>query len=79
MRLEYKKRQLAIVTQILMHKPFRETLKLYLKYGEMPDLKTIVKIMKSSNLYRIEADNTYERRASNIIGWINWILGLIEE
>lgn len=79
MSLEYRERQLAIATQILAHKAFRETLKLHLKYGEMPDLQTIVKIMKNSNLYHVEADSTYIRRASTIIGWINWILGIIED
>jgi len=79
MRLEYRERQLAIATQILVHKAFRETLKLHLKYDEMPDLQTIVKIMKNSNLYHVEADNTYVRRASTIVGWINWILGIIED
>lgn len=79
MRLEYRERQLAIATQILQHRPFSETLKLHLKCGEMPDLLTIVKIMKESRLYHVEAESTYERRASTIVGWINWILELIED
>lgn len=78
MRQEYKARQLAIATQILRHSVFRETLKLHLLYGEMPDIKTIVKIMKQANLYQVKADSTYERRSSTIVGWINWILNLIE-
>lgn len=77
--LEYKERQLAIVTQILEHKVFNETLKLHLQYGEMPDKQTIVQIMKGTNLYNIEADSTYLRRSSTVVGWINWILGIIEE
>ena len=40
MGLEYKARQLAIVSQILSHKVFRETLKLHLQCGEMPDAQT---------------------------------------
>lgn len=77
--LEYKQRQLAIVTQILKHKVFNEVLKLHLQYGEMPDTSTIVKIMKNSNLYNVEAESTFTRRASTIVGWINWILSIIEE
>ena len=77
--LEYKERQLAIVTQILEHKVFNETLKLHLQYGEMPDKQTIVQIMKGTNLYNIEADSTYLRRSSTVVGWINWILEIIEE
>ena len=79
MELEYKERQLAIVSQILAHKVFNETLRLHLECGEMPDKHTIVQIMKRSNLYHIEAESTYLRRSSTVIGWINWILGLIEE
>ena len=78
MGLEYKERQLAIVTQILMHKVFNETLKLHLQCGEMPDKQTIIQIMKRSNLYRVEADSTYLRRSSTVVGWVNWILGIIE-
>lgn len=79
MRLSYKDRQLAIVAQILQHGAFKNTLIYHLQYGEMPDKTTIVQIMKKSNLYHIDSENTYYRRSSTIIGWINWILGLIEE
>ena len=79
MGLEYKERQLALVTQILMHKVFNETLRLHLQCGEMPDKQTIIRIMKRSNLYRVEADSTYLRRSSTVVGWVNWILGIIEE
>ena len=37
MNLAYRERQLAIVSQILKHKPFRKTLKLHLQNGIMPD------------------------------------------
>lgn len=79
MSMEYKERQLALVTQILMHKVFNEALKLHLQCGEMPDKQTIIQIMKRSSLYRVEADSTYLRRSSTVVGWINWILGIIEE
>lgn len=79
MGLEYKERQLAIVTQILMHKVFNETLKLHLQCGEMPDKQAIIEIMKRSSLHRVEANSTYLRRSSTVVGWVNWILGIIEE
>lgn len=79
MDLGYKERQLAIITQILMHKVFSETLKLHLQYGVMPDKQTIIQIMKRSDLYHVEANSTYLRRSSTVIGWVNWILGSIEE
>lgn len=79
MGLEYKERQLAIIAQILAHKVFNETLKLHLCYAEMPDKRTIIQLMKQSNLYHIQADSTYLRRASTVIGWVNWILEIIDE
>lgn len=79
MDMPHKERQLAIVSQILEHKPFRETLKLHLKSGIMPDKNTIVKIMKNANLYNVSAESTYFRRSSTITGWVNWILGIIDD
>ncbi len=78
MGLEYRERQLAIVKQILKHKVFNETLKLYLKTCEMPSKEKIVQIMKESNLYHVEADSTYFRRASTVGGWLNWIFDIID-
>ena len=78
MELGYRERQIAIATQILKHKVFNEILRLHLQYGEMPEQKEIVQIMKDANLYKIEADSTYKRRASTVIGWVNWILGIID-
>lgn len=78
MNLPYRERQLAIASQILQHRPFRETLRLHLKNGVMPDKKIIVQIMKKSDLYRVASDSTYTRRASTVMNWVSWILGLIE-
>ena len=79
MRLPYKERQLAIARQILIHRVFNETLKLYLKCGEIPSTKKIVQIMRDSNLYHIGSENTYARRASTITAWVNWILSIIDD
>ena len=78
MQLPYKERQLALASQILAHKPFKEVLKIHLRTGEMPNRNTIINIMKRSNLYNIRADSTYFRRASTIMCWVNWILGIID-
>lgn len=48
-------------------------------FREMPDTNTIVQIMKNSDLYNAKADSTYIRRSSTVIGWINWILSIVEE
>ncbi|MBQ6159488.1 MAG: transcriptional regulator [Oscillospiraceae bacterium] len=78
MALPYRERQLGIISQIMKHKVFRETLQRHLQCGEMPDVNTIMQIMKQSELFHVEADSTYFRRASTIIGWVNWILSIIE-
>ena len=72
-------RQKEFVKLIISHSTFRNTLKLSLENGELPDKETIVEIMKRSKLHNINSDSTYFRRASTIIGWINWILNQIEE
>lgn len=79
MNLAYRERQLALISQILEHKPFQQTLKLHLQNGDMPDKNTIIQIMKNSNLYNIGAESTYNRRSSTIIGWTNWILSIIDD
>lgn len=78
MKLGLRERQLAIAKAVLEHRVFNETLKAHLHCGEMPDAATIVQIMRKSNLYRVEAESTFYRRSSTVIGWVNWILGLIE-
>lgn len=72
-------RQREFVRLILSHKAFKETLKLYLDNGEMPNKEAIVEIMKRSKLYNVGSDTTYFRRASTIIGWTNWIINQTEE
>jgi hypothetical protein len=72
-------RQKEFVKLIVSHSAFKNTLKLSLENGEIPTKEAIVEIMKQSKLYNINSDSTYFRRASTIIGWINWILNQIEE
>lgn len=78
MSLAYRERQLAIITQILKHKVFNQALRLCLQSGQMPDRQIIIQIMRQSHLYHVEASSTYLRRASTVIGWVNWILGTVE-
>lgn len=78
MELGYRERQLAIVTQILKHRAFHETLKTCLQCGEMPDSRTVVEIMKKSQLFQVKSESTYVRRSSTIAGWIRWILNIAQ-
>jgi hypothetical protein len=72
-------RQQNFIELILSHLAFNETLKYYFKKGELPNIEEIVKIMKVSHLYNVKEKSTYERRASTISSWVNWILDQIEE
>ncbi|MDL2315433.1 transcriptional regulator [Bacteroidales bacterium OttesenSCG-928-C19] len=72
-------RQKEFVKLIISHSVFKNTLKLSLENGELPNKETIVEIMKRAKLHNVNSESTYFRRASTIIGWINWILNQIEE
>lgn len=75
-KLNYKQRQLAFCKSILEHEVFHNVFTLC-QYGSIPDRNAIVRIMKDSNLYKIESESTFIRRASTVSGWINWMLSLI--
>lgn len=79
LKLNYKKRQLALCECILKHEVFSKVLSSYFQNGTMPSKDKIVEFMKESHLYNILKDKTYYRRASTIIHWINWIVGLIND
>lgn len=79
LKMGYRQRQLAFCSAILSHRTFADTLKSYFETGVMPSKNDIVQIMKKSNLYNINRDSTYERRSSTIKGWVNWIVGLIND
>ena len=72
-------RQLKFVKSILAHRAFNKTLALYLRKTEEPTKDEIVEIMKASNLYNVNSDSTFRRRASTVLSWVNWILGIIDE
>jgi hypothetical protein len=72
-------RQLEFVKLILSHGAFKDTLSLYFDKGNVPSKDEVVEIMKKTNLYNVDSEQTYRRRASTVISWTNWILELIEE
>lgn len=71
-------RQLEFVRLILSRAAFKNTLELYFDKGDVPTKDEVVEIMKNVQLYNIDSEQTYRRRASTVISWINWILELIE-
>jgi len=77
--LNFKQRQLAYCDCILSHRAFADSLRAYFETGVMPPMGAIVQTMKQSGLYNVGSDSTFERRSSTIKGWLNWIVGLINE
>lgn len=77
--LPIKERQIEFSKSILSHLVFNKVLLLYFNKAEIPTKPEIVQIMRESNLFHVESDDTFRRRASTILSWINWILDLIEE
>ncbi|MFX0548230.1 type II restriction enzyme [Hathewaya histolytica] len=75
-KLKYRERQLKYVELIFKHKAFRKCFNECLVSGEIPNKREVVKIMEESELYKIGSLNTYERRASTVTGWVNWIIEL---
>lgn len=75
-KVNLRTRQLKLIELILKHNAFNKTLKEYFRIEQMPSKDNIVKIMKESNLYRINSDSTFYRRAQTISRWISWILNL---
>lgn len=76
LNLRYKQRQLEYAKLILNHKVFYEYLKLYFERAEKPFVFDTIEIMKHCDLYNIESESTYKRRASTVRGWVEWILEL---
>jgi hypothetical protein len=78
MGLKTKDKFLRLTKCILAHGPFKQVLAEYFQNGTPPEKERVVEIMKRCNLYNVKKESTYFRRASSIIGWINWILDLPE-
>lgn len=73
MKLNYKERQLKLVSFILEHKIFRKLFFITYDGGKMPDKKEIIKIMKKNNVC---GDGQIERRSSTVESWLKWIFSL---
>lgn len=73
---KHKAKNLDLVKMILSHRVFNESLNLNLREGRPPTKIEIVEIMRRFPPYRVGSDSTFERRASTVIGWTNWILSL---
>ncbi|MBK3518595.1 type II restriction enzyme [Carboxylicivirga marina] len=73
-KMTLAQRKMAFIEQVLKHQAFKACLQLYFEKGEKPSKDEVVEIMKRSELYNVNSESTYYRRASTISHWLNWIL-----
>ena len=72
-KLNYKDRQLKLVSLILEHKIFSHFFDTVIESGELPDTADIEKMMRELNVCNEPQIN---RRASSVYGWLKWIFNL---
>lgn len=76
MNKSFKHKYLSLVGCILAHQPFKQVFVEYLQTSSLPERGRIVEIMKRCNLYNVNSEHTYKRRAQTIIKWVEWIFDL---
>ena len=72
-KIDSKTRNKKIIEEMLKHKPFYETYKYYLEAGIMPNKEYIKDIIRQ--VIPELSEETINRRASTVRGWIQWIVG----
>ncbi|WP_137743652.1 type II restriction enzyme [Robertmurraya siralis] len=78
MGLKTREKFLELSKCILAHEPFKLVLAEYFDKGAPPAKSCVVELMKNYPLYNVHKESTYFRRASTVMGWVNWILQLPE-
>lgn len=68
-----------LVGQLVKRKVFRDALSFCLKNGGAPTREQIVNIMRSARLPGINSDETFNRRASTVRAWVDWVVAQIED
>lgn len=76
-KLNYKERQLQIVSLILEHKIFFELFNETISTGSLPSLQHIEDKILEFNILNCK-NETSHRRAQSVSGWLTWIFNLIK-
>ena len=71
--LDMKTRNEKLIEDILKHRVFNEAYNYYITNKTMPDKLMIIEWMKKYT--DIQNNETLNRRASTVRGWIEWIIG----
>ena len=72
-KLNYKQRQLKLVSLILEHQIFADLFDLVIENGEIPEKDIIERYMEH---YNVCSENVRGRRASSVYGWLVWMFNL---
>lgn len=72
-KLNYKSRQLELVSLILQHKIFNVLFKETYNRGNLPDRNEVKRLMKE---YNVCNEGVISRRSTSVISWIKWIMNL---
>jgi hypothetical protein len=78
MQLPYRQKRLKLAELILKHRIFKEVYDKIEQDGSVTN-DFIVSRMKYHQLYNITSEETFQRRASTIRGWVMWIRNLPNE
>jgi len=70
----YKERQLELVKLILSHRIFRDLFAEIVETAKIPSSKRVVELELE---YNVCSMNVASRRATSVIGWLNWIFNLV--
>lgn len=73
--MNYKERQLKIVSLIVEHKLFNILLAHTLKNKELPSKEMVKSLMKELEL-NVASESVINRRSSSVLSWLDWIINL---
>lgn len=76
LNMRFKQKYLSLASSILSHKPFYLVMKEYLQTSSPPTKERLIDIMKTCNVYNVNSEKTFKRRAQTLIKWVEWILDL---
>ena len=74
-RMNYKERQLKLVSLMLEHKIFADFFDHVIANGDQPSKQEVCSRMRELNVCG-DSESTIGRRASSVLGWLRWIFNL---
>lgn len=78
MSLPHKEKCLEIIKSMVEHEVFNKCMREYFKNKSLSKAQ-VISIMKQCYLYNVDSEDTVKRRASTVLSWCNWIMGLVEQ